>query len=218
MGLLDFIARGNPKVTHNNISFQDYLENTKEINQIFIELTGKYNSRQKIHSNINFTKCNIEGAFLKHPICELPKATLINNFYNLEENKISLHLEIEPDLFEDINKKYQLKLSNEYRKFNIGRIYYGKNIFANAYTSIIINNSYSDYIKYFTSKLKENDTEVYIKIAFQKIKNLDFLLIFDLSIWSRNDEYGELGNLMKNHSFNFKTGSDWPDVTQLVSQ
>ena len=57
MGLLDFIARGNPKVTHNNISFQDYLERTKEINQIFIELTGKYNSRQKIHTNINFTKC-----------------------------------------------------------------------------------------------------------------------------------------------------------------
>ena len=52
----------------------------------------------------------------------------------------------------------------------------------------------------------------------RQIKNLDFLLIFDLSIWSRNDEYGELGNLMKNHSFNFKTGSDWPDVTQLVSQ
>jgi hypothetical protein len=35
MGLLHFIARGNPKVTHNNISFQDYLENTKEINEIF---------------------------------------------------------------------------------------------------------------------------------------------------------------------------------------
>jgi len=218
MGLFDFINIKNPKVTHDNITFQNYLENTKNINQISIALTRKINPSQKINNDINFSKCHIEGVLLKHPICQLPKTTLLNNFYNLEENKISLYLETQTDLFEDINSKYQLKLKNEYRKFNIGRIYHDNNIFNKTQTAICLNNSYSDYIKYFVSKLKEDDTEIHINIAFQKIRNLDFFLIFDLSIWSNNDRFSELGNLIKNHSFNYKTGSDWPDVIQLVSQ
>jgi len=214
---MNWLNRKNPKITHKDLSFKDYLnfksldlksQGKGKINFIELVLTKKNNPDFKIEANMKNSKCTIKGVLISQPICGIPKIPFLMNFWQLRENQINLYLSSEIDSLDKINKDCDINLTNNYRNYNYGRLYNDSSNFFDPHTSISLYNTYSDYINFLQSSFREIDNlEIYLTLFLQKFEKIDFFFIFDFMIKiSRGSR--ELEEFIKDQYFSVRYSSD----------
>lgn len=214
---MNWLNRKNPKITHKDLSFKDYLnfksldlrsQGKGKINYIEVVLAKKYNPDFKIETNMKNSKCTIKGILISNPICEKPEFGFFKNFWSLRENQINLYLSSEIDSLDKINKNCDVNLTNNYRNYNYGRLYNVSSSFFDAHTSISLYNTYSDYINFLQNSFREIDNlEIRLTLFLQKFEKVDFFFIFDFMIQSLRGS-DELEKIIKDQYFSPRINSD----------
>jgi hypothetical protein len=214
---MSWLLNPNPKITHKDISFKDYLnvksldltsQGKGKINPIEVVLTKKNNPDFKIEANMKNTECKIKGVLISNPICAIPKIPFLTNFWQLRENQINLFLSSEIDYLDQINKDFNINLTNNYRNYNYGRLYNDSSNFFDPHTNITLNSTYSDYINFLQSSFREIDNlEIKLILFLQKFEKVDFFFIFDFMIQAFRGSR-ELEEFIKDQHFSLRHSSD----------
>lgn len=233
---MSFFNIKNPKeITHENINFYQYA-NSKEINILEVVIT-RDSPIFKINKTLNVDKLTINGVLLKYPVCSLPKFGFLNNFYSLKINQFNFEIsttEISSSQYNDyygrlsdINKKFKTNYKKRgvegytTKDNNFGCLYIHNpnnhsSIFNENYISIY--GSYKDYLTYLYDNLVNTDVDIYLSIAFQKIKEWDFFPIVDISIRSGKGNMNDydLEEMIKGEIFSRRIGDNFPKYYNIL--